>query len=604
MMVQLQENAPSDEDKSRVDRCFDELQAVIAQLGPRWRTEIFGSVASRFSTNTSDMDATCTQARSEEEDEEDQEPDSKEILLERLSPLFRNTAEFSVIEEIPSAKVPLLRLRFEDHLDIDLSCHNHGALRNTRLLRAYANLDARIRDLGIAVKLWAKAAGVVGAAQSKLSSYTFTLLMIYFVQVHHEVKVPCLSPGLFEENANPETRDNALRAARDTWCEVCQLGLPDLFFRFICFYTTDFEWGREVVSTRIGQRRYSNDSVFQTLRGRYVPRLHVEDPYLLQRNLHCVLGDVEEEQLREAFQIAWQTMLTGRTPVGLQMHGGKMEIQLSELTGQSPQSSPDFGPAPAPDLWPMTPANTMDVTEASEAGGAFPAEPPGILSSSGSTESGDACPPLEPCSSAESRSSDDELTAGATPGPPHFRTLRELENAMVHKSDIVAIARNPMATEMADMVTYGMVGGNSPTGPGMEETMMPRSPFWGAQPSPAPSGNDQWWRNLGGLGNHNGTKEEISYGQQKSNGSVFRLEELEAQHNKPKSNGGVFTVEDLERQMTHKSSEDSVNGGKGISPLFGKSFAASATSKIASRISSRCYWQAHSSQNAVPVYTI
>lgn len=33
----------------------------------------------------------------------------------------------------------------------------------------------------------------------------------------------------------------------------------------------------QVVCPRLGQRRHSRDGVFQALRGRYVPRLHVED---------------------------------------------------------------------------------------------------------------------------------------------------------------------------------------------------------------------------------------------------------------------------------------------------------------------------------------
>merc|ERR1719409_1124013 len=107
-----------------------------------------------------------------------------------------------------------------------------------------------------------------------------------------------------------------LATATSTWS--CKLSLPHLFYRFIGFYAMDFEWGREVVSSRIGQRRYSRDNVFEKLRGRYVPRVHVEDPYVLERNLHCVLGDPEEVQLREAFQRAWLTLCGGYTPVGLQ----------------------------------------------------------------------------------------------------------------------------------------------------------------------------------------------------------------------------------------------------------------------------------------------
>lgn len=576
--VQLRECSPSDEDKLRVERCFGELQATLAQLGPRWNLEVFGSVASGFSTCNSDMDATCVRCASEEgaEEKEEEQPEAKTILLERLSPLFRDKSDFSVIEEIPSAKVPILRLRFEGHLDVDLSCQNTMALRNTRLLRAYADLDPRIRDLGVAVKLWAKVAAVCGAAQSKLSSYTFTLLTIYFMQVHRDVNLPCLSPGLFEDSANPETRDSALANARSSWS--CPLSLPDLLFRFFGFYAMDFDWGREVASTRIGQRRHSRDGVFEKLRGRHRNGIHIEDPYHLERNLHCVLGEPEETELREAFQMAWYTLYDGGTPVGLHpevpaefLSGQKMELQLSELTGSadnfSPQSSPDFGPAANPAVWRhMMGAGDAAagyeveavVHEATVEGStpkvkAQTSDP--MLSSSGSTESGDAgAPHGSASSSGESRCSDDESAAF------RFVSLEELENQMVHKQDIAAIARSSPAVH-GSAVIGKVMSSFSPMG----------SPS-GPRPAPEPAG--QWWLKLG---------------------SAAVIEAVERGNAQEKKNSSILTVQDLERQMTGERPDESSQPGYpsvGIYPLLGRSFSASATSKIANRITSKCFGRA------------
>jgi len=94
--------------------------------------------------------------------------------------------------------------------------------------------------------------------------------------------------------------------------------MADLVTRFFAFYHFDFQWGREVVSTRLGRRLWANDKIFEQLRGRFGPRLHIEDPYKLERNLHCVLGpEVEEAQLRMAIAEAWNTLQMGGTPVGL-----------------------------------------------------------------------------------------------------------------------------------------------------------------------------------------------------------------------------------------------------------------------------------------------
>jgi DNA polymerase sigma len=555
MKAQLLESSPSDEDKVRVERCFELMQATVKELGPRWSLEVFGSVASGFSTSSSDMDATCVLAPVAEGEEDEDQPSAKTILLERLSPLFRDKPEFRVTEEIPSAKVPILRLRFEDHLDIDLSSENTGALRNTRLLRAYAQLDPRVRDLGVAVKLWAKAASVCGAAQSKLSSYTFTLLMIYFMQVHRQVQLPCLSPGLFEDNADPQRAAEALETASLTWS--CHLELPELFYHFIMFYCHDFKWGQEVASPRIGQRRNPRDGVFDKLRGRYVPRIHVEDPYLLERNLHCVLGETEERQLIEAFQHARDMLYCGLTPAGLcgGIGGQKLELQLSELTGQSPQSSPEMRPAMAPQI------SFTDDPEAEVAKFAVTtplahtAEPPGVFSSAGSTESGDTYAQNDTCvsSSGESRCSDDEAASGER--PRRFLSLESVESSMVHKQDIAAIAKTP--------VNLGQVILSTNVAPA-EDSQLPWAPQQSGLSTPAGGPPGQWWLNLG------------------SNDVKKAVEAVNSQDRRTSKSLTVHTVEDLERQMTDDAAAK-------IGPLFGRSFANSATSKIATRLTNQCF---------------
>lgn len=103
--------------------------------------------------------------------------------------------------------------------------------------------------------------------------------------------------------------------ARSSW--TCLLTLEELLARFIWFYTVDFVWGNEVVSPRLGSRFFSVVPAFEKLRGRHSVRLHIEDPYELERNLHCVLSEEAEARLRKAFQNAYVALQDGETPVGL-----------------------------------------------------------------------------------------------------------------------------------------------------------------------------------------------------------------------------------------------------------------------------------------------
>jgi len=218
------------------------------------------------------------------------------------------------MEEVLSAKVPILKVQFDKCLDIDLSCQNIKAVTNTRLLKAYASIDRRVRDVGMAVKLWAQANDVCGASKGHLSSYSFTLMAIYFLQVHPEIRLPHFDTAHFE--AASKRRPDALVAwARKQWC--CDLTSVELLHRFFWFYSSWFSWCEEVVSVRQGVRIFAYQDCFQHLRGRYTPRLHIEDPYELERNLHCVLGELQELKLQQALAEAWTAMEMGLLPEGL-----------------------------------------------------------------------------------------------------------------------------------------------------------------------------------------------------------------------------------------------------------------------------------------------
>merc|ERR1711957_268187 len=109
-----------------------------------------------------------------------------------------------------------------------------------------------------------------------LSSYTFTLMAIYFMQVHMDVRLPCLPTSAFKDDADEEDGKARIAAARSFW--TCRLPVAHLLSRFFWFYAFDFAWGLEVVSVRLGHRLYASDQLFTHLRGRWVTRLHVEDP--------------------------------------------------------------------------------------------------------------------------------------------------------------------------------------------------------------------------------------------------------------------------------------------------------------------------------------
>jgi len=311
--ARLTECAPTEENANRAKRCLREVGSALLQLGPSWHVLPLGSQATGFALRDSDLDATCLSGDSSN----DTGFGGRMVIpvLRRLGTLLEQNQSFEVTEKIFAARVPILRLRFEQRLVVDLSCRNSQALLNTRLLRTYANIhDTSVRDLGKAVKIWIKAARVSGAALGYLSTYAFMLMAIYFMQVDPFIRLPCVRVCAFDGGSAPKAgRVNELTLGM--W--RCQLPLPMLIARFFRFFAEQFMWGHEVVSVRLGRRANADGPEFASLAHRGHPHIHVEDPFLLDRNLSDVLGKRQELHLRAAFADALLIVLSGRTPVGL-----------------------------------------------------------------------------------------------------------------------------------------------------------------------------------------------------------------------------------------------------------------------------------------------
>lgn len=81
------------------------------------------------------------------------------------------------------AKVPILKFTDKNTgFEIDLNCNNSVGIRNTHLLHCYARLDWRVRPLVIMVKLWAQANNINDAKNMTVSSYSWALMVINYLQ--------------------------------------------------------------------------------------------------------------------------------------------------------------------------------------------------------------------------------------------------------------------------------------------------------------------------------------------------------------------------------------------------------------------------------------
>jgi DNA polymerase sigma len=216
----------------RLDTCLKELARTLAPLGRVWRIAPYGSVKNTLRGRGSDMDVTIYRADGLDEGNSTA---AVWVLDHQVRPLVLRNPRFSVTKFVTGARIPILSLRFDDDLDVDLSCHNREAVPNSELLRAYALVNPLVRGLAMLVKVWAKANSICGAEGGNLTSYAFALMVVYdvadFLQVHPRFKLPLLSTEL------------PLRSTELSW--HCQVPLSEALQQFFAFYAEDFRWGTE-----------------------------------------------------------------------------------------------------------------------------------------------------------------------------------------------------------------------------------------------------------------------------------------------------------------------------------------------------------------------
>mmetsp|Transcript_93780 Transcript_93780/g.180960 ORF Transcript_93780/g.180960 Transcript_93780/m.180960 type:complete len:572 (-) Transcript_93780:164-1879(-) len=315
-------------------RLLTRVEALAQQiLDPLAKCYVFGSSANGCGEASSDMDLAIYISPDENADTM---PASE--ALNRLADAATG-AGFLVLETRFQASVPIVVLEMLDSKDVatgytcDVSFQHLLPLHNTRLIRTYIELAPQLAALTAVVKRWAKAAGIAGTWEHFISTYSWTLMVLYYCQV--QLGLPSLHAMARQQKRNgappPDERAHdadfmSLQAARNKYCpeEVTVAGLGGMLRGFFEFYSDEFDWGNEVVSVRLGERRYLEDDdgnfspLFNT-QLRQVKRyrqggkrvrvtrgfqyLNIEDPIELHRNLNFALKPasfrrIEAEMMR------------------------------------------------------------------------------------------------------------------------------------------------------------------------------------------------------------------------------------------------------------------------------------------------------------------
>lgn len=137
---------PSPASEERRRRLVEKLESILRTRWPSYaiKVNVFGSTGNKLGTTDSDVDICIT-------------TDCKE--LEHVCVLAEILAKQGMqrVVCVSVAKVPIVKIWDPDlRLACDLNVNNPVALENTEMIRAYVEIDERVRPLAMIVKHWTK----------------------------------------------------------------------------------------------------------------------------------------------------------------------------------------------------------------------------------------------------------------------------------------------------------------------------------------------------------------------------------------------------------------------------------------------------------------
>ncbi|GLG93566.1 Poly(A) RNA polymerase gld-2 homolog A [Gryllus bimaculatus] len=260
------------------------LLQFLSKKFPDVALTLFGSSCNGFGLKRSDIDICFTFTTCPPEEELDFAK-----LIQDLYGLLKKYSPFSNLVPITTAKVPILKFfHCNSKLDGDISFHNTLALKNTKLIRTYSNIDARAKILGYVLKRFAKICNICDASKGSLSSYAYILMMIHFLQqcnppvlpVLQEICRPCSTEEYILENCDTYFFEDIDRLSY-FWPEYGKNGksVGELWIEFLCYYTEIYNYKEYVISIR----RKRPMSKFEKLWNS--KSMAIEDPFDVNHNL-------------------------------------------------------------------------------------------------------------------------------------------------------------------------------------------------------------------------------------------------------------------------------------------------------------------------------
>ncbi|ONI22767.1 hypothetical protein PRUPE_2G149800 [Prunus persica] len=289
---------PTEEEKAKQNQLFTLLETLITKEWPEAQLYVYGSCGNSFGVSKSDIDL-CLAI--------DVADDNKSEILLRLADILQSD-NLQNVQALTRARVPIVKLMDPvTGISCDICINNVLAVINTKLLRDYAKIDARLRQLAFIVKHWAKSRGVNETYQGTLSSYAYVLMCIHFLQQRRPAVLPCLQEM---QSTYSVTVENIECAFFDQVDKLRDFGshnrepIAKLVWAFFNYWAYGHDYANSVISVRTGSILSKREKDWTRRIGNDRHLICIEDPFEISHDLGRVVDKYSIKVLREEFERA------------------------------------------------------------------------------------------------------------------------------------------------------------------------------------------------------------------------------------------------------------------------------------------------------------
>ncbi|KAJ7962259.1 UTP:RNA uridylyltransferase 1-like [Quillaja saponaria] len=293
---------PAEEEKAKQKQLLTLLETLVSKEWPTARLYLYGSCANSFGVSKSDIDV-CLAI-------EEADVDKSKILLKLADILQADNLQN--VQALTRARVPIVKLMDPvTGILCDICINNVLAVVNTKLLRDYAQIDERLRQLTFIVKHWAKSRGVNETYQGTLSSYAYVLMCIHFLQQRRPAILPCLQEM---ETTYSVTVDEVKCAYFDQVEKLGDFGrrnsetIAQLVWAFFNYWAYRHDYANAVISVRTGSLLSKQEKDWTRRIGNDRHLICIEDPFETSHDLGRVVDKYSIKVLREEFERAAHIM--------------------------------------------------------------------------------------------------------------------------------------------------------------------------------------------------------------------------------------------------------------------------------------------------------